>query len=64
MTIQDTLIRMKKTLEDNHQFSRTELLGSGPICDSTQPISLFLAWLETNPKAQSVLNDLDSRIRN
>ncbi len=58
MDFQTTLTRLKEKLENDFQFRKSTLSGGKPICQSTEPIALFVAWLENTPEAQQVLNDL------
>ena len=58
MDFQNTLMRLQEKLENDFQFRRSTLAGGKPICQSTEPIALFVAWLENTPEAQQVLEDL------
>lgn len=59
MDFQTTLARLKEKLENDFQFRKSTLAGGKPICQSTEPIALFVAWLENTPEAQQVLKELD-----
>lgn len=59
MDFQTTLMRLREKLENDYQFRKSTLAGGRPICQSTEPIALFLAWLENTPEAQKVLKDLE-----
>lgn len=61
MDFQTTLARLKEKLENDFQFRKSTLAGGKPICQSTEPIALFVAWLENTPEAQQVLNDLTTQ---
>lgn len=58
MDFQNTLLRLGEKLEKEFHFRKSTLAGGKPICQSTEPIALFLAWLENTPEAQKVLEDL------
>ena len=60
MDFQTTLARLKEKLENDFQFRRSTLSGGKPICQSTEPIVLFVAWLENTPEAQQVIKELTS----
>jgi len=58
MDFQTTLLRLRDKLERDFQFRRSDLVGGKPISQSTEPIALFLAWLENTPEAQQIIKDL------
>jgi len=60
MDFQDTLLRLRERLETDFQFRKSTLSGGKPICHSTEPIALFVAWLENTPEAQQILKELTS----
>lgn len=59
MNFQNTLLHLREKLENEFQFRKSTLSGGKPICQSTDPIALFLAWLENTPEAQKVLKELE-----
>lgn len=59
MDFQNTLLHLRDKLETECHFRRSDLVGGKPISQSTEPIALFLAWLENTPEAQKILQDLE-----
>ena len=58
MDLQHTLLKLRSKLEQEYKFRRSELVGNQCLSRTTEPIELFLAWLESTPEAQEVLEEL------
>ncbi len=61
MDFQNTLLRLREKLEREHHFSHSELVGGKPISQSTDPIQIFMAWLENTPEAKKIVAELHNR---
>lgn len=58
MDFQDTLLRLRDNLEQKYQFRKSTLVGGSHLSQSTDPIEIFIAWLDNTPEALQILKEL------